>query len=93
MFQFYLLLFSSTTLRAYRVITGPLHLSSIRSRAHESGDKVVGRAEVKLHPRGMQLNLRVGFENLTENKREYTKLGTDCRRKVKASIDSLKALQ
>ena len=75
-------------------LQGPPHLSSIRSRVHESVDRFVGRAEVKLHPRGMQLHLRVAVENLSESKKNtvYTKLGTNCRRKVKASINRLKAL-
>ena len=93
-FSFIFFFFSTTTLHAYCSITGPPpHLSPIRSRVHESVDRFVGRAEVKLHPVGMQLNLRVAVENLSGNKREYTKLGTNCRRKVKASINRLKALQ
>ena len=92
--QFYLFLFlhyySTRILFHYKA---PTHLSPIRSRVHEIVDRFVGRAEVKLHPVGMQLNLRVAVENLSGNKREYTKLGTNCRRKVKASINRLKALQ
>ena len=60
---------------------------------HESVDRFVGRAEVKLHPIGMQLNLRVAVENLSGNKRGIHQAGDKLPKKVQAWINRLKALQ